>query len=127
MDYKIITNNNKVFNFFKETDNVIYLENHNINEVLSYIEKKCLEGHRLLSDPILYNLENQDNPFKSILITNKQIEDNSHSIKIILGVLDIIKKVSFTPKDQQSDISLEEFRFVDLNLIRDSISKINFL
>ncbi|MGL5933334.1 MAG: GrdX family protein [Cetobacterium sp.] len=127
MDYKIITNNNKVFNFFKETDNVIYLENHNINEVLSYIEKKCLEGHRLLSDPILYNLENQDNPFKSILITNKQIEDNSHSIKIILGVLDIIKKVSFTPKDQQSNISLEEFRFVDLNLIRDSISKINLL
>ncbi|MGL4642506.1 MAG: GrdX family protein [Cetobacterium sp.] len=127
MDYKIITNNNKVFNFFKETDNVIYLENHNINQVLNYIEQKCLEGHRLLSDPILYNLENQDNPFKSILITNKQIEDNSHSIKIILGVLDIVKKVSFTPKEEQSDISLEEFRFVDLNLIRDSISKINLL
>ncbi|MGL4977313.1 MAG: GrdX family protein [Cetobacterium sp.] len=127
MDYKIITNNNKVFNFFKETDNVIFLENHNIKEVLNFIEKKCLEGHRLLSDPILYNLENQNNPFKSILITNKQLEDNSHSIKIILGVLDIIKKVNFTPKEQQSDVSLEEFRFVDLNLIRDSISKINLL
>ena len=127
MNYKIITNNNKVFNFFKETDNVIYLENQNITELLNYIEKKCLEGHRLLSDPILYNLENQDNPFKSILITDKQIEDNSHSIKIILGVLDIIKKVNFTPKENQSEISLEEFRFVDLNLIRDSISKINIL
>lgn len=127
MDYKIITNNNKVFNFFKETDNVIYLKDYSIEKLLNYIEEKCLEGHRLLSDPILYNLENQNNPFKSILITEKQIDDNSHSIKIILGVLDIIKKVNFTPKSSLSDLNLEEFRFVDLNLIQDSISKINLL
>ncbi|MGL4998776.1 MAG: GrdX family protein [Cetobacterium sp.] len=127
MDYNIITNNNKVFNFFKETDCVIFLDDNNINEVLTFVESKCLEGHRLLSDPILYNLENQSNPFKSILITNKQIEDNSHSIKIMLGVLDIVKKVTFIPKEEQSNVSLEEFRFIDLNLIRDSISKINLL
>ena len=127
MDYKIITNNNKVFNFFKETDNVIYLKDYSIEKLLNYIEEKCLEGHRLLSDPILYNLENQNNPFKSILITEKQIDDNSHSIKIILGVLDIIKKVNFTPKSSLSNLNLEEFRFVDLNLIQDSISKINLL
>lgn len=127
MDYKIVTNNNKVFNFFKETDNVVYLEEYNIEKVLGFIEQKCLEGHRLLSDPILYNLENLDNPFKSILITDKQLEDNTHSIKIIVGVLDIIKKVNFTPKEVQDDVSLEEFRFVDLNLIRDSITKINLL
>lgn len=127
MDYKIVTNNNKVFNFFKETDNVVYLEGYNIEKVLNFIEQKCLEGHRLLSDPILYNLENLDNPFKSILITDKQIEDNTHSIKIIVGVLDIIKKVNFTPKETQDEISLEEFRFVDLNLIRDSITKISLL
>ena len=29
MNYKIVTNNNKVFNFFKETDNVVYLEGYN--------------------------------------------------------------------------------------------------
>ncbi|MBC2851475.1 GrdX family protein [Cetobacterium sp. 8H] len=127
MDYKIITNNNKVFNFFKETDEVIFLEDYKIEDILKFIESKCLEGHRLLSDPILYNLENLDNPFKSILITNNQLEDNSHSIKIILGVLDLITKVSFTPKESLDEISLEEFRFVDLNLIRDSIDKINFM
>lgn len=127
MDYKIITNNNKVFNFFKETDSVVYLEGYSIEKVLHFIEQKCLEGHRLLSDPILYNLENLDNPFKSILITDKQLEDNIHSIKIIVGVLDIIKKVNFTPREMQDEISLEEFRFVDLNLIRDSIAKINLL
>lgn len=127
MDYKIITNNNKVFNFFKETDEVIFLEDYKIEDILKFIESKCLEGHRLLSDPILYNLENLDNPFKSILITNNQLEDNSHSIKIILGVLDLITKVNFTPKESLDEISLEEFRFVDLNLIRDSIDKINFM
>ncbi|MEG0068518.1 GrdX family protein [Cetobacterium sp.] len=127
MDYKIITNNNKVFNFFKETDEVIFLEDYKIEDVLKFVESKCLEGHRLLSDPILYNLENLDNPFKSILITNNQLEDNSHSIKIILGVLDLITKVHFTPKESLDEISLEEFRFVDLNLIRDSIDKINFM
>ncbi|WP_297598561.1 GrdX family protein [uncultured Cetobacterium sp.] len=127
MDYKIITNNNKVFNFFKETDEVVFLKDYSIEDVLNFIESKCLEGHRLLSDPILYNLENQDNPFKSILITNNQLEDNSHSIKIILGVLDLITKVNFTPKELSNETSLEEFRFIDLNLIRDSIDKINFM
>lgn len=125
MEYKIITNNKKVFNFFKETDNIIYLDNSDIKGVLNCVEQKCIEGYRLLSDPILYNLENQNNPFKSVLITLNCVEDNSYSIKLIGDVLNILKQIEFKSKKNLDEITLEEFRFVDLNLLQDSISKIN--
>nr|WP_307775110.1 GrdX family protein [uncultured Cetobacterium sp.] len=126
MKYSIITNNNKVFNFYKETDSVVFLQDSSINEILEFVNEKCFEGHQLLSDPILYNLENQSNPFKSILIGKDILKDNSHSIKMTTGVLDLIEKVKFSPKEDLTEIELEEFRFVDLNLIRNSIEKLIF-
>lgn len=126
MEYTIITNNNKVFNFYQETDQVIFLEFSSFKEILYFIKNRCDEGYRLLSDPILYNLENKDNPFKTILISRSILSDNSHSINLINGVLDIAKNIEFTPVNKLNEVELEEFRFIDLNLIRDSIDKIVF-
>lgn len=126
MEYTIITNNNKVFNFYQETDQVIFLEFSSFKEILHFIKNRCDEGYRLLSDPILYNLENKDNPFKTILISRSILSDNSHSINLINGVLDIAKNIEFTPINKLNEVELEEFRFIDLNLIRDSIDKIVF-
>lgn len=126
MEYTIITNNSKVFNFYQETDQVIFLEHSSFNDLLFFIKDRCIEGYRLLSDPILYNLENKDNPFKTILISKNTLVDNSHSIKLIEGVLNIANDINFTSSKDLNEVQLEEFRFIDLNLIRDSIEKIVF-
>lgn len=126
MEYTIITNNNKVFNFYQETDQVIFLEHSSFKELLLFIKDRCLEGYRLLSDPILYNIENKENPFKTILISRNTLSDNSHSINLINGVLDIANDIEFSLARDLNEVQLEEFRFIDLNLIRDSISKIVF-
>lgn len=125
MNYIIVTNNNKVFNFYKETDEVIFLENIIFQEVLRSVEKNIKDGHKLLSDPILYNLENSSNPFKSILISKNRYLDNNTSLELIEGAVHISQKL--TPKDKEllSHDSLEEYRFVDLNLIIDSIKQLN--
>lgn len=124
MSYTIITNNSKVFNFYKETDDILFLDNKNLEEILNFVYKKTLEGFKVLSDPILYNVENPNNPFKSILISKTKNEDNHHSINLMTGVLEILKKIPTSTQKTLNEIQIEEFRFVDLNLIRDSIEKI---
>ncbi|MBC2856652.1 GrdX family protein [Cetobacterium sp. 2A] len=125
MNYIIVTNNNKVFNFYKETDEVIFLENIIFQEVLRSVEKNIKDGHKLLSDPILYNLENSSNPFKSILISKNRYLDNNTSLELIEGAVHISQKLSPKDKELLSHDSLEEYRFVDLNLIIDSIKQLN--
>ncbi|MEF9932479.1 MAG: GrdX family protein [Cetobacterium sp.] len=124
MNYIIVTNNNKVFNFYKETDEVIFLENIIFQEVLRSVEKNIKDGHKLLSDPILYNLENSSNPFKSILISKNRYLDNNTSLELIEGAVHISQKLSPKDKELLSHDSLEEYRFVDLNLIIDSIKQL---
>lgn len=126
MNYVIVTNNRKVFNFFKETDEVIYLKEYTIPKILEFVNEKCKEGHKLLSDPILYNLTNTLNPFKSILISKEILKNNISSIKMMEEVLEIQKKVEFFSAERFSDEKNEEYRFIDLNLLQDSINKLLF-
>lgn len=126
MNYIIVTNNRKVFNFFKETDEVIYLEEYTIPKILEFVNEKCKEGHKLLSDPILYNLTNTLNPFKSILISKEILKNNISSIKMMEEVLEIQKKVEFFSKKRYTEEKNEEYRFIDLNLLQDSINKLLF-
>lgn len=125
MEFIIVTNNPKVFNFYKETDEIIFLKEKTILEVLEEINNYIIKGHKLLSDPILYNIENSENPYKTIIISKYPAENNMSSLDIIMGVLQIAEKlpkpIPFTSKE---DI-LEEFRFVDLNLIINSIKELD--
>ena len=93
MEFIIITNNSKVYNFYKETDKVIFLEEKNFIEILEKINNYVLKGHKILSDPILSNIENSNNPFKTILISKLPTENNMSSLDIIGGVLQIAEKL----------------------------------
>lgn len=125
MEFIIITNNPKVFHFYKETDETIFMKEKSILQILEEINNYIIKGHKLLSDPILYNIENSENPFKSIIISKKPAENNMSSLDIIGGVLQIAEKlpkpISFTADEK----ILEEFRFVDLNLIINSIKELD--
>ncbi|MGL6114630.1 GrdX family protein [Cetobacterium sp. SF1] len=125
MKYIIVTNNHKVFNFYKETDEIIYLDKNNLQAVLTYVKNNIYDGHNLLSDPILYNLENSQNPFKSILISKERFLENSHSKEMIDGALHISLKLHPLDSDHLQEDLLEEFRFVDLNLLTDSIKQLS--
>ncbi|MCJ8342055.1 MAG: GrdX family protein [Cetobacterium sp.] len=125
MKYIIITNNHKVFNFYKETDEVFYLDKQNLQNVLNTVQENIHQGHNLLSDPILYNLENSKNPFKSILISKERFLDNSSSEEMIEGAIHISKKIHPLDVDSLNEEILEEFRFIDLNLLTDSIKQLH--
>ncbi len=125
MEFIIVTNNNKVFNFYKETNQVYYFQKLDFLDVLNKVKEEIYKGRKLLSDPIMYNLENVENPFKSIALS-KEIFDDDEQKRLIDSVIGIAKKIpgrkDFSEFD---DMTLESFRFVDLNILRDGIKDFN--
>lgn len=121
MEFIIVTNNNKVFNFYKETNQVYYFQKLDFLDILNKVKEEIYKGRKLLSDPIMYNLENVENPFKSIALS-KEFFDDDEQKRLIDSVIGIAKKIpgrkDFSEFD---DMTLESFRFVDLNILRDGI------
>lgn len=127
MSFTIVTNNKKVYNVFKETDEVVFLENENICRVLAEVYKCILKGHKLLSDPIIYNIENSNNPFKSIIVSKDFTTENSISLNLIKGALNIGKKLPDISIENISKETLEEYKFIDLSLLTNSIKELQNL
>lgn len=125
MEFIIITNNPKVYNFYKETDEIIFLKGKTLLELLEEINNYVIKGHKILSDPIVSHIENSSNPFKTILISKYPAENNMSSLDIIGGVLQIAEKLPAPLPLTTDENILEEFRFIDLNLIINSIKELN--
>ena len=125
MEFIIITNNPKVYNFYKETDEIIFLKGKTLLELLEEINNYVIKGHKILSDPIVSHIENSSNPFKTILISKYPAENNMSSLDIIGGVLQIAEKLPAPLPLTIDENILEEFRFIDLNLIINSIKELN--
>ena len=125
MEFIIITNNPKVYNFYKETDEIIFLKGKTLLQLLEEINNYVIKGHKILSDPIVSHIENSNNPFKTILISKYPAENNMSSLDIIGGVLQIAEKLPAPLPLTTDENILEEFRFIDLNLIINSIKELN--
>lgn len=125
MEFIIITNNPKVYNFYKETDEIIFLKGKTLLQLLEEINNYVIKGHKILSDPIVSHIENSSNPFKTILISKYPAENNMSSLDIIGGVLQIAEKLPAPLPLTADENILEEFRFIDLNLIINSIKELN--
>ena len=125
MEFIIITNNPKVYNFYKETDEIIFLKEKTLLQLLEEINNYVIKGHKILSDPIVSHIENSSNPFKTILISKYPAENNMSSLDIIGGVLQIAEKLPAPLPLTTDENILEEFRFIDLNLIINSIKELN--
>lgn len=120
MKYILVTNNRKVYNFYKETDEVIYLKEGKIMDVLELVRDKIHKGHSLLTDPIMSNIADSKNPYKSIAISYSAHEADDKSLKFIEGAYGVAEKMTECDGKRNpvlTDEKLKEYRYVDLNLI----------
>lgn len=129
MEYIIVTNNSKVYNIYKETNEVLFFQKKDLVDLLEIIREKIYEGHILLSDPILSNIDNFENPYKSVAISKANflgevfIQDGSQQ-KMIDNCISIAKKLPLEHKfEELNEEKLEEFRFIDLNILIEFIRK----
>lgn len=125
MKYILITNNRKVYNFYKETDEVIYLKEGSFINVLDLVRDKIHQGHRLLTDPIMSNIADADNPYKSIAISSEVYEGVEKSVKFIEGAHIMAERMEECDiKRELSEEKLKEYRYVDLNLIQEWVKNV---
>ncbi len=120
MKYILVTNNRKVYNFYKETDEVIYLKEGRFMDVLDLVRDKVHKGHTLLTDPIMSNIADSKNPYKSIAISSSARLMDEKSMKFIEGAHSVAEKLEENGGEEKlSEEKLKEYRYVDLNLIRE--------
>lgn len=120
MKYILVTNNRKVYNFYKETDEVIYLKEGRFMDVLDLVRDKVHKGHTLLTDPIMSNIADSKNPYKSIAISSSARLMDEKSMKFIEGAHSVAEKLEENGGGEKlSEEKLKEYRYVDLNLIRE--------
>lgn len=96
-------------------------------DLLEIVKEEIYKGHKLLSDPIMYNLENSENPYKSIAVSKDTFIDDGVQKKLIDGVISIAKKIPNRKNFSEfSENTLEEFRFIDLNLLTDGTKSFSY-
>lgn len=126
MKYMLITNNRKVYNLYRETNEAILLAEGTFVDVISMAKEKVLLGHSLLSDPILSNLTDKKNPFKSIALSSSRYPTDKRSAKVIVSahtmgkrILDDLGTPTLVKEDEIG------YKFIDLAVLNEAVSKFN--
>lgn len=120
----IITNNSRVWNYYKEHYDVVFL-NDDYKEVLCRTRDRIHKGGRLLTHPLSGSLKPGETPYKSIAISENQehldAQLDYQSLELIEQGLAVYEKFS---KQRQSaggccytERVLEDFREIDFTLL----------
>ena len=118
----IITNNDKVYEQFKN-DYKIYYKECSFREILLYVRDRVHEGHVLLTHPLSSSIKPNETPFKSILISDYKKSLDYKSLMIIENAIITYDKFK-KDKDytvELTDRIIEDFKIVDLSIIQSAL------
>ncbi len=121
MDIVIITNNKKVYEMFKDKYLVEY-EDITYKEILIKVRNKVHEGHEVLTHPLASSVKPNETPFKSIIISKKKGKLNYNSLMVIENSIATYEKF-LKLKVEWTDAVLDDFRTIDLTMIKSALSK----
>ncbi len=118
----IITNNDKVYEQFKN-DYKIYYKECSFREILLYVRDRVHEGHVLLTHPLSSSIKPNETPFKSILISDYKKSLDYKSLMIIENAIMAYDKFK-KDKDytvELTDKIIADFKIVDLSIIENAL------
>ena len=120
-DTIIITNNQKVREFFeKERAQVLYIEG-DYKDVLYMVRDKVQLNYHLLTHPLSGSIKPNETPYKSIAI-KKEKELDLLSLELISNAIEVYKKLQKDLKTPfWTESILEDFRVIDLDLIKNAL------
>ena len=118
----IVTNNDKVYEKFKD-DYSIYYKDCSFREVLLYVRDRIHEGHKLLTHPLSSSIKPNETPYKSILISDDLKSLDYNSLIIIENAIMTYDKFK---KDKNFTIELtdkiiDDFKLIELSIIENAI------
>ena len=125
--YIVVTNNKKCRDEFQNVMKVDYLENGSYMDVLVKVRDYIHLGYRLETHPMAGSLKPNQIPYKTIIISNSEVEKQEFFEYDIVMENSIAACAKFM-KDRRTpnwpENILEDFRDVDLSLIEGAVSKI---
>lgn len=123
MEKVIITNNDKVFEKYKEMFDVIFLEQGNYMDVLNMTRDKVHEGCEIITHPMAGSLKPNQTPYKSIIVKNTNRKIHYDSVLLIENSLESANKfLKFKVTPKWSEKILKDFQTVDLSLIENVVN-----
>lgn len=121
----LVTNNESVYEKFKDKMEVIFLENYKYIDVLEFVRDKIHEGHKLLTHPLSGSIKPNETPYKSIMISKEIGELDTDGLLIIEDSIESANKfMSIKPTPDWKESILDDFRVIDLSLMENVIEKL---
>ena len=120
----IITNNNYVFDKYKNDTNVILGDNY--EDVLIKTRDLVYDKHVLLTHPQASSLKPNQTPYRSVIVYPKGEEDNTDSIMMIDKCIQVYREwqeISPSPKSYAPKVE-HDFKTIDLSVIENVIPRI---
>ena len=115
MIYKIVTNNQKVREFYKDT---LFVDGTFI-DVLIKVRNLIHEGYELISHPLAASIRMMFSPYRSIIVGGKLNHINSKHIEIIENC---INKYRNTMQNRKPDmLNCKDYALIDFDLTKSSI------
>lgn len=117
----IITNNDWVFNKYKNSLNVVYIDG-TFKDVLIAVRDKLHMGHELLTHPLGSSVKPSETPYKSIMITDNKNNINFNSIYMIENAIITYDKFN---KDKLKFINekiAEDLKLIDLTVLESALN-----
>ena len=117
----IITNNQKVRDFFeKERIEILYIDG-DYKDVLYAVRDKVQLNYHLLTHPLSGSIKPNETPYKSIAI-KKEKKLDLLSLELISNAIEVYKKLQKDLKTPfWTESILEDFRVIDLDLIKNAL------
>lgn len=121
----IITNNNRVYEKYKDETNVVLLDTY--EAVLIKVRDMVYDRHVLLTHPQASSLKPNQTPYRSIVVYPKGETDNMKDIMLIekcMETFDQWQEIACTPADYDKRVA-DDFKTIDLSVIENIISRIS--
>lgn len=119
----IVTNNDKVFEKYKNNFKVLFLEDGRYMDVLNETRDKVHRGYVLLTHPMAGSLKPNQTPYKSIIIEEALETIDYESVFLIEQSIEAANKfLRFKATPKWSERILNDFKTVDISLIENVIS-----
>lgn len=136
MDKIIITNNDKVYQKYKNKFDVVFLEKGSYMDVLNEIRDNVHRGCKLITHPMAGSLKPNQTPYKSVIIGKKPDAKGTapsssatdyESIVLIENSLEAAYKfLKFKATPNWNEKILNDFKTVDLSFIENVVKNSMF-
>lgn len=124
MSFIIITNNDMVYNKYKDQFN-IELYDCSIKEVMLKVRDRIHEGYKMLTHPLSSSIKPNESLFKSIMISDeKSVLDYDSLLIIENGIMTCDKFNKIKYNIVYTDKIIEDFKLIDLTVLESALNRV---